>query len=149
MWTVKHYVDDFGAPTKAGYVSNTELIAGTFSNTATQNSPLLVRLLIDKNLDAGIQLYEYAHANPVKGDQGYVVLVKDSAGKTYRLYGFNHDSDRLTLRDKHAKLFHEALLKGGKVQVVINEMDTPTTEYHFTIDNAGGYLNARKELKKS
>jgi hypothetical protein len=149
MWRVKHYVDEFGAETKNGYVGNAEPIKGTFSNSATQDSDLIVSLLIDKDLGISIKLYEYAHNNPVKAYDydDYEVNVKDKNGKAYHLRGTNYKSDRLTLDKLGAKQLHAALLKGGKLQFVIRESDTPTNVYNFTIDNAAGYLDARKQLK--
>lgn len=150
-WKVNHYVDDFGAPTKDGYITTETPIAGTFSNSATQDSELLVALLIEKNLSMAIQLYEYARNNPVKayGSDSYDIKVRDKDGKNYSLRGTNYESDRLRLDKADAMKLHNILLKGGKVQFVIRESDTPTTVYNFAIDNADGYLNARKELKKS
>ncbi|MCK5591653.1 MAG: hypothetical protein KAI72_06835, partial [Candidatus Pacebacteria bacterium] len=43
MWSVRYYVDNFGEPTRQGYITNTNLIKGKFSNTATQNSDLNVK----------------------------------------------------------------------------------------------------------
>jgi hypothetical protein len=150
MWMVKHYVDEFGAKTKSGFVGNAEPIVGTFSNSATQDSDLIVMLLIDKDLTMAIKLFEYAHNNPVKayGNDNYQVNVKDKDGKAYHLSATNYETDRLTFDKPSAKQLHEILLKGGRVQFVIRETDTPTTVYNFTIDNAAGYLDARKELKK-
>lgn len=149
MWKVRHYVNDFGDATKKGYIANEMPIVGTFSNSATQDSPLLVRLMFDKDLSINIHLYEYAGNNPVKayGSDAYSVKVKDKDGKAYRLHGTNYASDRLTLDKSSAKQLHVALLKGGKVQFVINEDDTPTTNYAFALDNADGYLDARKKIK--
>lgn len=151
MWMVKYYVDDFGAETKNGFVGNAEPIHGTFSNSATQDSDLIVMLLIDKDLTMAIKLYEYARNNPVKAYDydSYEVNVKDKEGKAYHLKGTNYKIERLTLDKPSAKQLHTVLLKGGRVQFVIRESDTPTTVYNFTIENAGGYLDARKELKKS
>lgn len=66
IWNIAYYVDDFGEPTKKGYIRNPSYIRGTFSNTATQNSDLNVRFLIDSATDVSIMLYEYAGNNPVK-----------------------------------------------------------------------------------
>ena len=69
IWSVKFYVDDFGEPTKKGYIINTKKIRGTFSNTATQDSKLDVEFVISghpKRVSVEIYLYEYAHNNPVK-----------------------------------------------------------------------------------
>ena len=35
MWRLGFYVDEFGEPTKEGYITTNEYISGTFSNTAT------------------------------------------------------------------------------------------------------------------
>ena len=149
IWKVKHYSDQFGEATKQGFIGNEQPIQGTFSNSATQDSPLLVQLLIDPNMDASIKLYEYAGNNPVKkyGSEEYDVNVKDKDGKAYHLTGTNYESDRLTLDKSSSKKLHAALLKGGKLQMVIRESETSTTVYGFFIDNADGYLAARKELR--
>lgn len=145
-WVVKHYVNDFGDETKQGYITNAVPILGTFSNSATQDSPLIVEFLFDSK-SMCIQLYEYARNNPVKsyGSKDYSVKFKDKDGKTYRLHATNYESDRMRLDKSSSSQLNAALLKGGKVQFVITEDDSPT-EYRFTIDNAEGYSAARKEL---
>lgn len=149
MWAVQHYVNDFGDETEKGYITNGEVIVGTFSNSATQDSPLLVKFLIDADKSINIKLFEYASNNPVKayGSEGYSVKVKDKDGSMYRLQATNYESDRMTLDKASAKRLNAALLKGGKLLFVISEDDSPT-EYRFTIDNADGYLDALKKLNK-
>jgi hypothetical protein len=147
MWSVSHYVDDFGEPTKEGYIRNTSYISGFFSNTATQNSDLNVKFLISNSSDISIMLYEYARNNPVKAysAESYRVLIQDKDGKRYKLTATNY-SDRLSFNKSTSRKVHGILMKGGKIKFKIIETDTPTTEYDFTISNAVWYDNAYRKL---
>jgi cell division septum initiation protein DivIVA len=147
MWRVGYYVDEFGESTKEGYITNSSLIKGVFSNTATQDSRLNVKFLISGSLEISIQLYEYADNNPVKAysTENYRVLVQDKNGERLKLRAQNY-SDRLTLNNSNSRKLHKALLSGGSVKFKIYEIDTPTTEYEFTILNADWYDNATMKL---
>ena len=149
MWTVSYYVDDFGEPTKEGYIRNTNLISGTFSNTATQNSDLNVKFLISNSSDISIMLYEYAGNNPVKAysSESYQVLIQDKDGKRLKLRATNY-SDRLSFDKTASRQVHNILMKGGAIKFKIYEIDTPTTEYDFTILKADWYENAYAKLKE-
>ncbi len=148
IWRVNFYVDDFGEPTKKGYITNTSDIRGLFSNTATQDSKLNVRLLISKSNDISIKLFEYAGNNPVKGysSNKYRVVMQDKNGKRYKLNATNY-SDRLSFGPSHSTLIHKALLKGGDVKFRINETRTPTTQYSFSTGNSEWYNNAYRKLR--
>ena len=150
IWSVQYYVDDFGEPTKEGYIKNTNLISGTFSNTATQNSALNVKFLITNASDINIMLYEYAGNNPVKAysSESYQVLIQDKDGNRLKLIATNY-SDRLNFNKTASKQVHNILLKGGSIKFKIYEIDTPTTEYDFTINNADWYENAYTKLKET
>ena len=147
IWTVGYYVDDFGEPTKEGYIRNTSHISGLFSNTATQNSDLNVGFLISNSSDISIMLYEYARNNPVKAysPDSYRVLIQDKDGERYKLTATNY-SDRLSFKKSTSKKVHGILMKGGMIKFKIIETDTPTTEYDFTISNADWYDNAYRKL---
>ena len=147
MWKVSRYVDEFGEPTKKGYVTNTLPIVGTFSNSATQDSRLHVSFLISNPSDISIKLYEYAGNNPVKGysSQTYSVKVKDSKGQKYGLSAVNY-SDRLSFDNRDSKKVHRILMAGGQIQFWIMEDNTPTTQYQFAIENADWYENACTKL---
>jgi hypothetical protein len=147
IWSVSHYVDDFGEPTKEGYIRNTSFISGLFSNTATQNSDLNVKLLISNSSDISIMLYEYAGNNPVKAysAESYRVLIQDKDGKRYKLTATNY-SDRLSFSKSTSIKVHGILMEGGMIKFKIIETDTPTTEYDFTISNADWYDNAYRKL---
>jgi hypothetical protein len=150
MWTVGYYVDDFGEATKQGYIRNTNLISGTFSNTATQNSDLNAKFLISNSSDISIMLYEYAGNNPIKAysSTSYQILIQDKDGKRLKLTATNY-SDRLSFDKTASRQVHTLLMKGGTIKFKIYEIDTPTTEYDFTIQNADWYDNAYKKLKES
>ncbi|MEQ8927059.1 MAG: hypothetical protein RLO81_14665 [Fulvivirga sp.] len=149
MWRISYYVDDFGEPTKEGYITNTSTLRGTFSNTATQNSDLDVRFLISNSSDISIKLFEYAGNNPVKAysSESYKVLVQDSDGKRYNLTATNY-SDRLSFDKTSSRTVHNILLKGGTVKFKIIEIDTPTTEYEFTIQKADYYDNTYRIFRE-
>ena len=150
IWMVGYYADEFGEPTKKGYIRNTGLIRGTFSNTATQDSDLDVKFLISNSSDISIQLYEYARNNPVKAysPDNYTVLIQDREGNRLKLRAVNY-SERLSFDAAESRQVHNALLKGGSLKFRITENDTPTTQYEFTIENADWYDNAYQKLKES
>lgn len=147
MWSVSHYVDDFGEPTKKGYITNTSDISGLFSNTATQNSALNIRFLISNSSKISIKLFEYAGNNPVKAysSESYRVLIQDKDGKRLKLRATNY-SDRLSFDKTTSRKVHNIFMKGGTIKFKIVEIDTPTTEYEFTISKADWYENAYRKL---
>jgi hypothetical protein len=147
MWGVGHYVDEFGEQTKEGYITNSSYIKGFFSNTATQNSKLNITFLINSSSKISIQLYEYAGNNPVKAysSKSYRILVQDKEGKRLKLRATNY-SDRLRIGTTDSRKLNKALLKGGIIKFKIYEIETPTTQYEFTILNADWYDNAQKKL---
>jgi outer membrane murein-binding lipoprotein Lpp len=148
IWTVRYYVDNFNEPTKEPYITNPQIIAGTFSNTATQDSPLHVKFLIDSAESIDIQLYEYAGNNPVKAGvhDVYTVLVRDKDGERLELRATNY-GDRLSLEKRDAKKLHAALMKGGRVQFRIVNRETTTSQYVFAVDDASYYENAVAKLE--
>ncbi len=149
IWSIDYYVDDFGQSTDKAFITNSNYIQGHFSNTATQNSDLNITFLITNSNKITIMLYEYAGNNPVKSvsEDKYRVLIQDNNGKKYRFIATNW-SDRLYFDESTSKQIHNILLKGGTIKFKIIEIDTPTTEYDFTIDDANWYDNAYQKLKR-
>ncbi|PKQ60134.1 hypothetical protein BZG02_20615 [Labilibaculum filiforme] len=150
MWSVRYYVDEFGEKTNQGYISNSLSIKGSFSNTATQDSRLNVDFLISNSSKISFQLYEYAGNNPVKAysSESYRVLIQDKDGNRHKLTATNY-SDRLSFDKTSSRKVHGILMKGGTIKFKVVEIDTPTTEYDFTIQKADWYDNAYKKLKES
>ncbi|MDM8158256.1 hypothetical protein QUH73_00375 [Labilibaculum sp. K2S] len=150
-WEINHFVDEFGEPTKNGYITGKSLIRGTFSNTATQDSELNAYFLISDASNISLKLFEYAGNNPVKAYSSdyYSVLVQDKDKKRYKLNAINYESDRLTFSKEHSWILHSIFKKGGSVKFKIIEEDTPTTYYEFTIDKTDFYENAYRKLRES
>jgi hypothetical protein len=150
IWSINYYVDEFGEKTKSGYITNTNLIQGSFSNTATQDSKLDVRFLITNSSDISFKLFEYAGNNPVKAyaTTNYTVLVQDKDGNRLKLKAINY-SDRLSFDKTASRQVHNAIMKGGTLKFRIVEDNTPTTIYEFSIQNADWYENAYRKLKES
>lgn len=103
---VRHYVDEFGDSTGNGYITQGISQSGTFSNSATTNSRISWRVLVDDS-DVAFIIDEYGSYR-VKGSTGfpdnYTVSVKTPVGEVYRLTGHNY-SDRITLSSYDAKQF--------------------------------------------
>jgi hypothetical protein len=134
LWDVAYYANAFGESTQDKYIRNIRPIHGAFSNSATQDSLLNVRFLIDERLIA-IQLYEYAGNNPVKayGDTTYTVLFRDKDGHCEK-FSLYLRSDRIVFPQTiYYSGLHNALMKGGNIKFVIQEDKYPINIYRFTI----------------
>ena len=102
-WNYGHYLDIFGDKTDKGFIIKS--VKGTFSNSATQNSPLGVKMYIDdgdivKNTP-WFRFYEYDRNNPVKGTfstNEIACKVKDHNGSIFDLKLYqNKGEDFLTI----------------------------------------------------
>lgn len=156
IWELTYYVDKFQMPTDNAYIRNTYAITGAFSNTATNNSKLRVRFLIDKD-DVTFMLYEYGD-NQVKNgsssySEDYDVYVLDRFGTQHSFSGYiPTNGDRIVIDDdtyglyKNPVDFLNILKQGGTVKFYIEESDRRTTKYSFTIDDATGFAAAYEQL---
>jgi hypothetical protein len=73
-------------------------------------------------------------------------LIQDKDGKRLKLRATNY-SDRLSFNKTDSRKVHGILMNGGSIKFKIYEIDTPTTEYNFTIRKADWYENAYAKLK--
>jgi hypothetical protein len=149
-WKISHYVDEFGEPTKQRFITNSKIILGTFSNSATENSDLVVKFLIDNPESISIQLFEYAGNNPVKKgiEEGYKIKIKPENSEPVVLEARNF-SDRLSLNKANSKKLSDILLKGGRLLFSIIEVtEYSSASYKFEIPNAQGYDKILSELIK-
>lgn len=139
-WEIGYYVDDFGERTGEFFVSM--FLYGTFSNSATTNSDLKVRFMIDKN-SSRIQLYEYAGDHPVKGEGFIYFKIRDKNNKEYEIRAYNSDHGNTTIEEDDDKKLRNILLTGGEIKFVAeaDKYGSPST-YKFTIDNADWFENA-------
>lgn len=153
IWYTHHYVDEFGEPMQRRFATTHPIISGTFSNSATQDSKLNVRFLIDKE-GLAIQLYEYAGNNPVKAysTEHYNVFIRSKEGQSGPIRAFNY-SDRLIFGKYDKVKVHKILTKGGIIDFHIRHRDSPMIQgiYKFTIQSVqpkeiGSYAKAYKDL---
>jgi len=149
MWQIGHYVDEFKEPTKSKYITNSEPIFGTFSNSASEGANLKVDIIVDEQSFL-ITLYEYAGNNPVKEglEFGYDIKVKYGDNEIVELEASNY-SNRLSLDLLDAKKLKEIVLKGGTIKFSIVERTKYSgspDSYHFVIEDASGFTNAYKKL---
>lgn len=150
MWEVAYYVDEFKLPTDEKYIRNKETIEGTFSNSATTNSQLLVRFLIDKD-DLAIMLYEYGR-NQVKNAyssdrQYYNVTMMDTDGTRHTLQGYIFaGGDRIFFSESDEKTILNALLQNGTVRFALTETKRSSDTYVFTIEDSSYFTNAYNSL---
>lgn len=140
IWDVGYYVDSFGEPTEEAFVATN--VSGTFSNSATTNSPLTVRFLIDED-SIRIQLYEYAGNHPIKGEGYLTMQIKDADGKAHTIETYNNDYGDNTVLPKHDATLRKVLENGGTIKfvAVANRFGVPS-EYKFAINNADFLENA-------
>jgi hypothetical protein len=139
-WQIGYYVDDFGERTDEYFVSM--YLFGTFSNSATTNSELKVRFMIDKN-SSRIQLYEYASDHPLKGEGTIEFKIRDKDNKEYEIRAFNSDYGNTTVNDEDDKKLRKILLSGGSIKFIAeaDRFGSPSI-YKFTIKNADWFENA-------
>ena len=132
-WEIKYYVDEFGDKTENGYVFRV-IDDGLFSNSATSNSKLSVKFLIEPN-ELTIMLLEYG-SNYVKGSQkspdNYEVALKISDQKY--LFKAENYSDRLTFDNKSSTEITELIDKNDQIKFYIEEIsDYSKTTYKFNL----------------
>jgi hypothetical protein len=167
IWSINYYIDEFGEKTKSQYITNTNWIRGSFSNSATTDSKLNVSFIINNSNDISIKLYEYARNHPIKSysdDDYYQVHAKGKDGNKFsfyaRLIGNNikiltesekqyhfHNLPQLANQYLGVKKFHNILMDGGKIHFRIDEGNY-RAEYSFEIENADGYKKAYEKLNK-
>ncbi len=145
-WAYGSYVDDFGDKTGEGFISQT--VMGLFSNSATTNSDLRVRMFIsnaDLNQERpSFRLYEYNGNNAVKGvysDSNPVTCrIKDENGSIFNLtlytaQGFESFSiDQDGKNKANVDALKEIIRNEGSVQFSCVEDRYRSTKYFFKLD---------------
>ncbi len=132
LFKIFYFVDYFGDPTEKGYISNTELQEGMFSNSATRNAFLLWEIIAEKDYFSFV-LYEYGRDRVECGYDytSYIVHVKDESGNVTN-YAAKNYSDRISLigtSEEMLKLFSS----GKSFKIVIEEK----SEYSNSTYNLG------------
>ena len=144
-WEIRYYVDEFNRPTDEMYITNTDWIIGTFSNSATNNSLLKAKILVD-NLDGprvSIILYEYG-SNQVKSyyEATYNITLLDTSDVKHNLKGIMYDGgDRVRLYVSYGgydyiSMMINALLEPGEVSLYMVESKYTVNEYLFNVETS-------------
>lgn len=147
VWSVGYYVDDFQQPTDDWYITNESSFEGTFSNSATTNSRLLVQVAADEfegEARVAFFLYEYGR-NQVKNNSSnyvdeYDVTMRDAGGNDVKMSGTVYcGGDRLFIDDQYVNTVLEAMKGEGTLSFHIVDTQFTTTSYLFSFetDNFG------------
>ena len=150
-WVIDNYVDDFGDKTDAQYISTISI--GEFSNTATIDSKLQVKMLIDYN----DPVYPYVRFNlleygeiPITYYQGDKINIKIKADDVIYYEDLDGNPPK---GDLYKKNIRSSIASGGSelFEVMINELlekndirciiTIGSSEYKFTI-SANGFREA-------
>ncbi len=147
LWSVNHYVDDFQQPTEDWYITNNAYFEGTFSNSATTNSKLLVQVAADEfegETRVAFFLYEYGRNQVKNSSSNYVdeynVTMRDASGSDVEMSGTVYcGGDRLFIDDQYVNTVLEAMKGEGSLSFHIVDTQFATTSYLFTFetDNFG------------
>lgn len=134
-WEIAFYVDEFNNPTNDAYLRNSDIIYGSFSNSATTNSTLYARILIDTE-DIAIKLWEYG-SNVVEAytSTDYNITILDDSGQKHYTTGKMYkNGDRIVLEDW---TIVNLLQKNTQLKIYIQENSKygVNSTYLFTIEN--------------
>lgn len=147
MWNRYYSVDEFGLPTDEICIANYRKITGTFSNSATTNSPLEAVILMGVNpYLVNIRLFEY-QKSPVKNSSSKEIYYRIAMLDTYKI---KHEytgtmlsgGDAIILNCDDSEDIIGFLSREGTVIFSITRSDRPTTKYLFQIDDTTGLINA-------
>ena len=99
-WKMSFYVDEFDNPTNEAYITNSDVFVGTFSNSATTDSKLYARILIDENR-VSIKLWEYGsvEVNAYSTTKYKITILDESGTKHYTTGTMYENGERIRLED--------------------------------------------------
>lgn len=153
IWSVNYYVDNFNQPTDEWYISTGDYFTGTFSNSATTNSKLLVQAAVDYDDQSGVRvaffLYEYGRTLVKNSSSQYVdeynITMRTEDGADQQLTGTLYcGGDRLFIDDSYVDQVLAALQGEGTISFYIEMADRATSTYLFSMEAsnfAGVYQN--------
>ncbi len=156
-WVMKYYVDKFQKETDQPYLTTSHRISGTFSNSATRNSTLLVTVLYDPNNGLAFEFYQYGSSpySALFKSESFSVSIEDGKGKQHEFpYGaiLSEGSFRIQVlpsynkkKNKQAEELLQCLLDGGTVKFLLQTTDRSTQTFLFELD-ADGFSAAFKGL---
>tara|TARA_B110000261_G_scaffold19121_1_gene19147 strand:+ start:119 stop:676 length:558 start_codon:yes stop_codon:yes gene_type:complete len=158
-WGKSFYVDDFGDETNNGFITQT--VYGKFSNSATENSRLRVRIFINNanvmENTPWFRLYEYDGRNPIKGVYSRNTMscrIKDKNDEIFRFsldqgqgenYMYMSNSGKWNKRT--ISRLKEIIVNEGLANFVCIDDNTSSSKYMFKFDFKG-YNNILKQFSE-
>ncbi len=132
-WKIDQFVDDFGEKKGDKYLFT--LSDGQFSNSATSDSYLGVKILVEKK-DAGIFLHEYSYDRPAAKFIGSgKIRMKNQDDKELTIFSYsewNQKGGLLVTGSDFNKLKKFLIESKGLIKVAIS--DEYSSSYQFNID---------------
>jgi len=153
-WEIAFYVDEFNNPTNQGYIRNSDIFYGTFSNSATTNSTLYARIMIDAE-DVSIMLWEYGSnvVDAYKTTKYDITILDDRGNKHYTTGTMYKNGDRIFVAESYWSDTVKLLQNNEQLKIYIEENSGGiNSTYLFAVK--GGNFNAvysdyyRKYLNK-
>lgn len=138
------------------YIEYSNVIKGTFSNSATEDSLLNVKIKINKNKTISFQVFEYGSNNPVKAtsispDRYHVFYIYNSGGeqKYGSASGMNKSNEIVVNKEESAQIL--SLFKANvNIEFWISGTEyNENTKYKFVLDNIEWFENALRKLDES
>ena len=135
-------MDNFQQPTDESYIANMTPFVGTFSNSATRDSLLYVKVVADAK-DAAFFLYEYGRDNPVKNSSSnytdpYNITMRLADGTETAMTGTMYcGGDRVYVDDAYYDAVIAALnQEDTTVAFYIEDAERTVSHYLFTIETS-------------
>ena len=139
MWGVDYYVDNFNQPTDEWFITNANYyFEGTFNNSATVDSLLLVQAAYDLNNYITFFLYEYGSSLVVNSSnmyyEEYDITMRTPDGVDHPLTGKMYTGgDRIYIDDAYTDEVLTALRGEGDIMFYIVNSDRTVENYLVTI----------------
>lgn len=135
-WELETYVDEYGEKTNDKFISIYGF--GTFDNSATTYSDLLVCLIVDKE-KAKICLFEYNSILVKQSVSDYVftLQIRDSSGETHYITMLLTESGQLPPAPEYMNEFFDILKKEGTVNCFAEFGKYGKSRYRFKFDLTG------------
>lgn len=153
-WQIGDFIDDFGDTTGEHFLYC--MAEGTFSNSATSNSPCIVRVVANLNnvylvpyvSKFEFEIHEYNNDNPVQEfyeDSKSIIRIKDDLGKTtsYTESNSKYSNNWNVLYNNDMESFYQQLVSNNLIKVAIS---CEGTKYNFSIPS-DGFVEREKQIR--
>ena len=141
-WKLQYFIDDYGEKTDEGYIINN--CFGEFSNSATTDSELAVRIIVTPE-DVRFDMYEYG-SQFMKGEGILQFRAKLPDNSEVNFTTYNSDSGPNSVSSSDVKKVRELFEKYSKLRFAAKTTSYSTSTYRFVYEgNPDEFI---KELSK-